>query len=38
METREIELWVTPDFDDLSVCMEATAYSGGGDETETIYR
>jgi coenzyme PQQ precursor peptide PqqA len=37
METPKTELWVTPDFKDLSVSMEATAYSSA-DEEETVLR
>jgi coenzyme PQQ precursor peptide PqqA len=37
MEAPKTETWVAPDFEDLSVSMEATAYSGA-DEDETEMR
>jgi coenzyme PQQ precursor peptide PqqA len=37
MNEPKTEMWITPDFEDLSVSMEATAYSGA-EEEETVLR
>ena len=37
MNEPKTEMWVTPDFEDLSVSMEATAYADTAEE-ETVLR